>query len=102
MTEHDIQNQIRLELSKAGFVVFRANVGDFLTLDGRYMKSTLPVGFSDLFAVKNGRVYFFEVKDAKGKATKEQLKFLQRMQDLGCCAGVVRSVDDVVELVGGA
>ena len=100
MTEHDIQNAIRLRLSELGFCVFRANVGKFQTKDGRWFDTGLPRGFSDLFAVRDGRVYFLEVKTDTGKPSKEQLNFIAVMRDrYGCVAGVVRSVEEAVELV---
>jgi hypothetical protein len=97
MNEHSIQNAIRLRLSELGFCVFRANVGRFQTKDGRWFDTGLPRGFSDLFAVKDGRVYFLEVKTETGKPSEEQLKFLAVMRDkYGCVAEIVRSVDDAV------
>lgn len=101
MNEHSIQNAIRLELSKLGFCVFRANVGRFQTKDGRWFDTGLPRGFSDLFAVKDGRIYFLEVKTETGRPSEEQLKFLAVMRDrYGCVAEIVRSVDDAVRAVG--
>ena len=101
MTEHDIQNAIRLRLSELGYCVFRANVGRFQTKDGRWFDTGLPRGFSDLFAVKDGRIYFLEVKTETGRPSEEQLRFLAVMRDrYGCVAEIVRSVDDAVRAVG--
>ena len=100
MTEHDIQNSIRMKLSELGFCVFRVNVGRFKTQDGRWFDTGLPKGFSDLMAVKDGRVYFLEVKTETGKASPEQLNFLAVMRDrYGCVTSIVRSVDDAVRIV---
>ena len=100
MTEHDLQNQIRLKLSELGYCVFRVNVGRFKTEDGRWFDTGLPKGFSDLMAVKDGKVYFLEVKTDKGKASKEQLNFLAVMRDrYGCVTAIVRSVDDAIRTV---
>ena len=102
MTEHSIQNAIRLRLSELGFCVFRANVGRFQTKDGRWFDTGLPKGFSDLFAVKDGRVYFLEVKTETGKVRPEQVQFLAVMRDrYGCVAEIVRSVEDAVRTVTG-
>lgn len=103
MNEHSIQNAIRLRLSELGYCVFRANVGRFQTKDGRWFDTGLPRGFSDLFAVKDGRIYFLEVKTETGRPSEEQLKFLAVMRDrYGCVAEIVRSVDDAVRAVGEA
>jgi len=100
MTEHDIQNSIRMKLSELGYCVFRVNVGRFKTEDGRWFDTGLPKGFSDLMAVKDGRVYFLEVKTETGKASPEQLNFLAVMRDrYGCVTSIVRSVDDAVRTV---
>ena len=99
-SEHDIQNEIRLRLSELGFCVFRINVGKFKTADGRWFDTGVPKGYSDLTAIKNGKVYFLEVKTETGKASKEQMNFIAVMRDrYGCVAGIVRSVDDAVRLV---
>jgi hypothetical protein len=102
MTEHEIQNSIRLKLSELGYAVFRANVGKFQTKDGRWFDTGLPKGFSDLFAIKNGKIYFLEVKTPTGKPTAEQLNFLAVMRDrYGCVTGIVRSVEEAIKLVDG-
>lgn len=100
MTEHDLQNSIRLKLSELGYCVFRVNVGRFKTEDGRWFDTGLPKGFSDLMAVKDGKVYFIEVKTETGKASKEQLNFIAVMRDkYGCVADIARSVEDAVRIV---
>lgn len=102
MTEHDIQNAVRLKLSELGYAVFRINTGKFKLADGRWFDVGVPKGFSDLVAIRDGRVYFLEVKTANGKASTEQLNFIAVMRDrYGCTAGIVRSVDDAVKLVEG-
>lgn len=101
ISEHDIQNAIRLELSKHGFCVFRTNVGKVKTADGRWFDTGLPRGFADLTAVKDGRVYFLEVKTPSGYIRPEQENFLTVMRDrYGCVAGIVRSVDDALRVTG--
>jgi hypothetical protein len=98
-SEHDIQNSIRIYLSKLGYTVFRINVGNFKSMDGRYIKSSLPKGFSDLFAIKNGKAYFIEVKTGTNKPSPEQLNFIKQMQKQGCVAGAVWSIGDVEKLL---
>lgn len=99
MSEQDLQNKIKLYLSKLGFTVFRINVIGAYTKDGRYIPPSVPKGFSDLFAIKDGRAYFFEVKHGKNKATSEQLNFIEQMKKKGCIAGVVYSIEDVDNLI---
>lgn len=101
MTEHDLQNSIRLKLSKEGYTTFRANVGKVKMQDGRWFDTGLPKGFSDLFAVKDGKVYFIECKIHPRKPTAEQVQFIERMREQGCRAGVAYTVEEAMEIVKG-
>lgn len=112
MREHTIQDLIRLELSKHG-LVFRTNAGS--AWGGKYVNvphlgnvilnpqkiELLPKGFSDLlFVGTDGRVAFVECKDDKGKLRPEQERFLNLMRSYGHRAGVARSVDDALKIIG--
>ncbi len=100
MTEMDILRAIRLALSAHGFCVFRINSGKVKTADGRFFDVGVPKGYPDLTAVKDGKVYFLEVKNETGRVRPEQTHFLQVMREqYGCIAGVVRSVEDALKLV---
>ena len=101
MTETDIMNLIRMNLSESGFTVFRANVGKIKLSDGRWFDTGLPKGFSDLFAVKDGKAYFIEVKKPGGTVSPEQINFIDQMKKHGCIAGIAHSVEEAVELVNG-
>lgn len=98
MNETSLMNAIRIKLSDMGYTVFRANVGTVKTPDGRYFNTGLPKGFSDLFAVKNGNVYFIEVKVHPNTPTPEQLNFIDRMCKQGCSAGVAYSVEEALQI----
>lgn len=83
-------------------VVFRVNTGTVKTEDGRYFKTGVPKGFSDLcgYRKSDGRMFFIEVKTEKGRASKDQLHFLEQMNKYPVITGVVRSVDEALELIG--
>jgi hypothetical protein len=100
MKEIDIQNQIRIALSDIA-VTFRANVGVFFTRDGRPVSTGLPKGFSDLFGFRksDGRAFFLEIKNEKGKLSKDQETFLEAMKRLGAISGVARSPDEAIRIV---
>ena len=98
-SEMDLMNSIRIYLSKLGYVVFRANVGKVKMQNGRWFDTGLPKGHSDLHAVKDGKIYFIEVKIGNNKPSSEQLNFIEQMQKQGCIAGVVWSIDDVNKLL---
>ncbi|HEM4402309.1 TPA: VRR-NUC domain-containing protein [Streptococcus suis] len=100
--EHKIQNDIRVGLTEVGCLVFRANVGKVRTSDGRYFDTGLPRGFSDLFGFRpDGQIFFIEVKNKNGRVRPEQEKFIERMKKRGALAGVARSVEDALDIVGG-
>lgn len=111
-SEHLRQDEIRIALSKYG-LVFRTNAGS--AWGGKYINvpfygniiieprkiDLLPKGFSDLLFVGNdGRVAFIECKDDEGKLRPEQERFLNLMQSYGHRAGVARSVEDALKIIG--
>lgn len=100
MSEHNLQNLIRIKLSELGYTVFRANVGKVKMADGRWFDTGLPPGHSDLVAYKDGRVYFIECKIKPNKPTTEQLNFIKRMQEQGCRAGVAYAIEDALTIIG--
>lgn len=118
MTEHDIQNLIRLKFSELypNALLFRANVGQSWTgsrtrknsdgsltiFDPRPFTTGLPNGFSDLFGVlPGGRALFVEVKGPKGKPSEAQVRFLETVRRVGCLAGVAKSMEDVIKIING-
>lgn len=96
--ETAIQNAIRTALSPYG-VVIRQNTGNFTAEDGRHIKCGVT-GLSDLLFIGDGYVAFIEVKTPKGRPTQEQLDFIARMKQLNHRAGIARSVQEALELIG--
>lgn len=97
--ETNIQDRIRLELSKKGCKVFRCNVGNFYTKYGQEIKIGTK-GHSDVYGVRpDGRAFFIEVKTPIGSARSEQLKFIEVMQKSNALAGFARSVEDALKIV---
>jgi hypothetical protein len=113
-SESRIQSRIRLALSKYG-ICFRCNAGEFY--QGRPVYSQefnqrvlinlrtihgLPPGFPDLLFIRNdGTVFFIETKTDVGRLRPEQKNFIDRMDQIGITAGVARSVEDAIKLIGG-
>lgn len=98
--EHDIQNRIRNETADIA-MLFRANVGQGFTKDGRFFSTGLPKGFSDLFGFRlsDGRAVFIEVKTATGRVRPEQQNFIEQMRSNGALAGIARSVEEARKII---
>ena len=111
-SEHRIQDEIRLALSEHG-IVLRLNSGKFwqgkrvwskefqqyVLIDLRPVQGC-PPGTSDLLFIGNKNTSFIECKDDKGKLRPEQEKFIQIMRSYGHRAGVARSTEDALKIIG--
>lgn len=97
MTETDIQNQIRLALSRYGIVI-RLQSGNFKLEDGRRIVCGTK-GLSDLLFIGTGKVAFIEVKNVNGKLSQEQLNFIAAMRKLGHRAGIAHSVEEALDII---
>lgn len=100
-SEHTIQKQIQLALSKHHCTVFRANVAKVHLADGRWLSTGLPDGFFDLFGFnwRNNKIFFIEVKNAKGKPREDQIRFHCFLQKHFVCHGIARSAEEAVSIV---
>ena len=128
MSEHVIQQQILLAHGSGSVRLWRNNVGtgwagqatkvtggnlravsqalrpgDVVIRQGRPLHAGLCVGSSDLIGYRqvDGVAQFvaLEVKSATGRATKEQVQFLDHIQAAGGLAGIARSVDDAAAIL---
>ncbi|WP_333603546.1 VRR-NUC domain-containing protein [Lactobacillus acetotolerans] len=101
ISEHKIQNDIRVALSENGCTVFRTNTGKVKMADGRWFDTGLPRGFSDLcgFRHSDGKMFFIEVKNQIGKRRQDQVKFANFVSQYPVLYGVARSVEDALEIV---
>lgn len=99
--EMSIQNDIRVKLSQAGYIVFRTNVGKVKTSDGRWFDTGLPTGFPDLMGYKpdNGRIFFIEVKTDRGRRRKDQVQFAKNVAAQNVVYGVARSAEQALYIV---
>jgi hypothetical protein len=86
---------------------WRINSGTFAerNRDGstRYIRANTARGMSDIMGVlRDGRTLAIEVKSRTGRMRPGQEEFLQTIRQAGGVAGVCRSVDDAVRLLGDA
>ena len=99
--EHKIQNDIRVALSKHKCTVFRVNVGNVKTADGRFFSAGVPSGYSDLSGFKwsNGKAFFIEVKTKTGKPRLDQIRFNKFLMSKNIICGIARSPEDALKIV---
>ena len=104
MLEKDIEEIIltKLNLSGLGFFWKNATVGVYDKAKGGYRKpGAFQIrGVSDIIGVTaDGRAVFLEVKTSKGKLSKHQEVFLEKVEYWGAICGVVRCYEDAFRLL---
>ena len=107
MSESDLYPRAMLVATDRGDRLFRNNVGGFRTLDGRFIRTGLCVGSSDLIGwrsvtitpdmvgTKIAQFVRLECKVGRKGPTKEQAAFAETLKQAGGLAAIVRTVDDV-------
>lgn len=100
-SEHKIQNDIRVALSKHYCTVFRVNVGSVKTPDGRFFSAGVPSGHPDLYGFRwsDHQVFYIEVKNEKGKPRADQIKFHEMLTKREIIHGIARSAGDAIKIV---
>lgn len=102
-SEANIQNDVMIALSKSGAIVFRNNVGALKDKTGRLVRYGVGGnGGSDIIGIcPDGRFLAVEVKKNTGRATEDQLRFIEAVRAKGGRAGVARSVEDALRILEG-
>lgn len=100
-SEHEIQQEIQLAVSKRQCTIFRYNVGHVRTKDNRWFSTGLPNGYPDLggFRWADNQIFFIEVKTKTGKIRPDQIKFHKFLQSHGVIHGIARNVDDALKII---
>ena len=111
MTEQQIQQAIRLELGCGDARLWRNNTGTLLDRQGRPVQFGLCKGSSDLIGLRSITIgpehlgqqlavfAAIEVKSATGRATPEQVAFIDTVAGMGGLAGVARSVGEAASIL---
>lgn len=98
ITEHNIQNAIRIWCGQHGYLAFRCNVGRVITADGKVFDTGLPNGFSDLLVLGNhGDIYFVECKSANGKQRECQKLFQKIVTERGFKYILAHSLEEFIK-----
>ena len=100
--EYLVEHEILTWLAKSGIGFFWKNTSGGFFDGTKWRKHASPFainGTSDILGVLNGgRFVALEVKD-KGTANDQQLAFIKKVQLLGGLGAVVKSVDQVKQLL---
>jgi hypothetical protein len=111
MSEQQIQQQIRLALSRGDTRLWRNNTGTLLDRQGRPVQFGLCKGSSDLIGLRSVTIgpehvgqtmavfCAVEVKSATGRLTAEQAAFIEQVQAMGGLAGVARTVGEAASVL---
>lgn len=112
--ETKLMRLIMVALTKAGCIVWRnetsgAYVGKLIHKDARIvtlanaqmMTFGLCVGSSDIIGIHKptGRFLAVEVKTKTGRASKEQINFIEQVRAANGIAGLARSVQEALDLL---
>lgn len=113
MKETDVQNTIRLRLSKGNTRLFRNNVGMLEDRKGNFVRYGLCPGSSDLIGwttvtvtpdMVGKQVAVFtavEVKASRTRATEQQYAFICAVKKAGGRAGVARGIMEAKQIIEG-
>ena len=103
--ETQIQGAIleALYLDRRVVWVARMNTGAARYVDERGKKRIVKFGFPGcpdiLGQLQGGKLLALEVKTSSGKVTAYQQQFIDKALASGACAGIVRNIDQALELV---
>lgn len=100
--EFDFQCLVVKALGQAGVPVF--SVPNHLMKNGlaelkRESRAGFRKGAPDLIAGKNGKAYWLELKTDKGRQSLEQIAFSQISNVFGAEYRVVRTLEDIKDLI---
>lgn len=84
--EQKLQSKIISDLNKRGWIVVKT-----ITLS--------KAGFPDIFAFKNGRAVFFEVKAKKGVKSQLQQYRIEQLQQQGFIAEFIDDYEDYLRFI---
>jgi hypothetical protein len=97
VTERALQKEIVKALNLLGFMVI--HIPNQYSR-GRIRDAGFVSGAPDLIVLKEGRVWFFEVKTKTGRVRPSQKLFAERLRQHGFEYFVVRSLDEALKIVG--
>ena len=101
LKESAMYGKIEKAAAQLGYKLWRNQNGAY-NVGGRWMRSGLVAGASDFVGIgppPHGKFTAVEVKRPGKKATPEQQRFIDKVLYAGGIAGVVTSVDELIQLL---
>lgn len=101
MKESDIQKQILDYLRYKGYLAFKHHSTGFTVRGGKVMAFKYGMkGIADIVGcTKNGIFFAIEVKKPKKKASPDQIKFLEKVNDSNAISILAHCLEDVSEIL---
>jgi hypothetical protein len=100
MNETSYRNQLQIDLSSAGFRMFRNNTGVFYTAEGIPTRAGLCKGSGDLIGLSPcGRFISIETKSLKGRKRPEQISWADMVNSMNGIAIFCKPGDDVINIL---
>lgn len=102
MKEGNLHRLIQIAASERGHRLFRNNIGKLKDARGQWIAFGVGgTGGSDLIGwTRDGAFAAIEVKTETGRVRPEQEAFIAAVRASGGKAGIARSVEDMVEILG--
>lgn len=99
--KREVDNYLQELADQGKLILLRLNAGDFLDVRGGYRRRVkgCPKGTADMLVVYDSRIVFLELKGPTGRQTPEQKAFEQTAKERECEYHVVRSLDQVKEVI---
>lgn len=101
ISEKRLQDLILLGISKRGHKVYRTNAGKIKDARSGAWIQLLPTGFPDIAGWRktDGKFFAIEIKNAKGRLSKEQKQFAKFAATQPILYGVARSVQQAIDII---
>lgn len=101
-SEANILNDCMIALSREGCLVWRNNTGVLPDKNGRPIKFGLCKGSADLIGICPDGVFLaVECKNATGRVTPEQSRFINAIRNKGGRAGIARNAQEAIDIMRG-
>ena len=93
--EQEIQKACLDYLSYSGYYAFKVHTGGIYDQNRGVYRTIHTKGLSDVIAIKNGLVFFIEIKSETGRQSDNQKDFEFKIKEKGGYYILVRSVEEL-------